>query len=78
MTRVGAYEAKTKFSELLQRVQKGERIIITKNGVPVAVLSGLGSTEDPEKVIATIRTFREGRFLKPLSVKELIKDGRRE
>jgi prevent-host-death family protein len=33
---VGAYEAKTKFSELIARVENGERFIVTKNGRPVA------------------------------------------
>ena len=35
---VGAFEAKTHLSELLERVRRGERITITKRGVPVAVL----------------------------------------
>jgi prevent-host-death family protein len=33
---VGAYEAKTKFSELIARAEKGESFTITKNGRPVA------------------------------------------
>ncbi|MEP0323135.1 type II toxin-antitoxin system Phd/YefM family antitoxin [Bauldia litoralis] len=33
---VGAFEAKTKFSELLDRVEKGEEVIITRRGKPVA------------------------------------------
>lgn len=35
-TVVGAYEAKTKLSELLDRVEKGERITITRHGKPIA------------------------------------------
>jgi len=35
-TTVGAYEAKTKFSELIARAEKGERFVVTKNGRPVA------------------------------------------
>jgi prevent-host-death family protein len=35
-TTVGAYEAKTKFSELIARAEKGESFIVTKNGRPVA------------------------------------------
>jgi len=38
MDKVGAYEAKTHLPELLERVIKGERITITRHGVPVAVL----------------------------------------
>jgi prevent-host-death family protein len=35
---VGAFEAKTKLSQLLELVRQGERVTITKHGVPVAVL----------------------------------------
>jgi prevent-host-death family protein len=38
MDTVGAYEAKTHLSRLLERAAKGETITITKHGVPVAVL----------------------------------------
>ena len=34
-TTVGAYEAKTKFSELIARAEKGERFVVTRNGRPV-------------------------------------------
>jgi prevent-host-death family protein len=35
-TTVGAYEAKTKFSELIARAEKGESFVVTKNGREVA------------------------------------------
>jgi prevent-host-death family protein len=35
-TTVGAYEARTKFSELIARAEKGESFVVTKNGRPVA------------------------------------------
>lgn len=37
-TSVGAYDAKTRLSELLDRVERGEQIIITRHGKPVARL----------------------------------------
>jgi prevent-host-death family protein len=39
MITVGAFEAKTKFSELLDRVERGETVIITRHGEPVARMS---------------------------------------
>jgi prevent-host-death family protein len=36
---IGAYEAKTKFSELIARTEKGESFVITKNGREVARLA---------------------------------------
>lgn len=35
---VGAYDAKTRLAELLDRVQKGEEIVITRHGKPIARL----------------------------------------
>jgi len=78
METVGAYEAKTHLPKLLERVIKGERIIITKHGVPVAVLQPplpLRKTE-PRKVIAELRKFREKQTLKGLSIRDMIEEGR--
>lgn len=79
METVGAYEAKTHLPKLLERVIKGERITITKHGVPVAVLQSplpLRKAE-PRKVIAELRKFREKHTLKELSIREMIEEGRR-
>ena len=39
MSTIGAYEAKTKFSELLERVEKGEHFTLTRHGQVVAELA---------------------------------------
>ena len=78
MKTVGAYEAKTHLPKLLERVVKGERITITKHGVPVAVLQPplpLRKTE-PRRVIAELRKFREKHTLKELSIRDMIEEGR--
>jgi prevent-host-death family protein len=76
---VGAYEAKTQLSKLLERVMKGERITITKHGVPVAVLQppDPGISTDTKKTISEIRKFREKHSFEGHSLKELIEEGRR-
>lgn len=38
MTAVGSYEAKPHLSELLERVARGERILITKRGKGIVML----------------------------------------
>jgi len=38
MTRVNVQEAQTRLSELLRRVQTGERVLICKDGEPIADL----------------------------------------
>ena len=48
MTTVGAFEAKTKLSELLDRVERGEEITITRHGKPVARLVNAGAAAPPK------------------------------
>jgi len=78
METVGAYEAKTHLPKLLARVAKGERITITKHGVPVAVLQPPDSsrTQDPGKVIRQLRAFRKKHKLGSASLKRMIAEGR--
>lgn len=75
---IGAYEAKTHLSELLDRVARGERIVITRHGTPVATLTRVG-TRDPgttAEIVASLRSFREGRRLGGLTLREMIDEGR--
>ncbi|HEY64975.1 MAG TPA: type II toxin-antitoxin system prevent-host-death family antitoxin [Caldilineae bacterium] len=78
MTTVGAYEAKTHLSQLLERVARGERIVITKHGVPIAALEPVAPARQVEarKVVEALRTFRRGRRLGGLRVRDLIEEGR--
>ncbi len=77
MMRVGTYEAKTRFAELIQRVRRGERITITHRGVPVAVLLPVeaSSVQPVDEVIAAIKAFRQGRSA-GVPLKTLIEEGR--
>ncbi|MFN3673970.1 MAG: type II toxin-antitoxin system Phd/YefM family antitoxin [Bosea sp. (in: a-proteobacteria)] len=69
MITVGAFEAKTKFSELLDRVAGGEEVVVTRRGKTVAriVPEGLPDAEAERKareakaveVLADIRRVRE-------------------
>jgi prevent-host-death family protein len=45
---VGVFEAKTRLSELLERAERGEEIVITRRGQPVARLTPV--THRPDKV----------------------------
>lgn len=79
MGSVGAYEAKTHLPKLLKRVAEGEKIIITKHGVPVAILQPPPSLRnaDTKEVIENIKAFRKGRQLGGLSLQKIIAEGRR-
>ena len=65
-TTVGAFEAKTHLSALLDRVERGEEIVITRRGRAVARLVGAvpGIQDDPaiEAAVKRLRDLRgEGR-----------------
>lgn len=83
MITVGSFEAKTKLAELLDKVEGGETVTITRRGKPVARLVTLGSTgEEPKRrmAVAEILRWRVGkdRGAKPgTTIAELIKAGRR-
>jgi prevent-host-death family protein len=50
MNRVNVHEAKTQLSKLLERVEAGERIVISRAGHPVAVLSAYGPAARPRRL----------------------------
>ena len=45
MTTVNVHEAKTHLSRLLERVERGERIVIARAGRPIAVLQALDAPQ---------------------------------
>jgi prevent-host-death family protein len=59
MPSVGAFEAKTHFAQLLERVERGEEIVITRRGKAVARLVPVAARHDPESVMAVFRRLRE-------------------
>ena len=59
MVTVGAFEAETHFAQLLERVQRGEEIMITRRGRAVARLVPAAATPDPEIALAAFRRLRE-------------------
>ena len=82
MQTVGAYEAKTNLPKLIRRVQEGERVTITKHGIPIAVLQAAESAEpkkrmDTRAIIRELRQFRKNKTLAGVSIRELIEEGRR-
>jgi prevent-host-death family protein len=79
VTTVGAFEAKTHFSSLLERVARGEQIIITRHGTPVARLAPVGGS-DPARArsaIERIKASRTGQTLGDVSWRDLRDQGRR-
>jgi prevent-host-death family protein len=78
---IGAFEAKTRFSELLAQVaETGAEFIITKHDRPVARLAPLvevHSRESIEKAVAEWKHQRGSVHLHGLKIRDLIDVGRR-
>ena len=77
METIGAYEAKTHLPQLLKRVAEGERITITKHGVPVATLQAPAATgkRPVREVIADLLEFGKKHPLHGVSIREMIDEG---
>jgi prevent-host-death family protein len=50
MKTVGIFEAKTTLSRLIEQVEKGEVVTITRNGKPVARLTGTPAAPTTEEI----------------------------
>jgi prevent-host-death family protein len=62
LTEIGAFEARDKLSWLLDRVEQGEEIIITRYGRPVARLISTSATNagsDPSQAQAALERMRD-------------------
>lgn len=78
MKTVGVYDAKTHLASLLEEVERGETITITRHGRPIAELVPLrGPQRTGEDYVRVFRELRRGVRLDGLSIRDLIEEGRR-
>ena len=79
MREIGAFEAKNTLGTLLDMVERGEEVIITRRGKRVARLVRETGTIDREQArLAADRIIanRKGKSLGGLKIKDLINEGR--
>jgi prevent-host-death family protein len=79
MREIGAFEAKNKFGQLLDWVEAGEAVAITRRGKVVAHLAPPGGTFNIEAANAAaerIRARRRGVTLGGAKIADLIAEGR--
>ncbi len=78
MITVGAFEAKTHLSALLDRVAAGEEVVITKHGKPVARLVGAAQIDRARvnEAVEKLKALRKKTTLGGLSWKTLRDEGR--
>jgi len=80
MHTVGVFEAKNCLTALLNEVEEGREVLITRRGKPVARLVPAAAGFDRAKarrVAEGLRLASKGQTLGGLALKELISEGRR-
>jgi prevent-host-death family protein len=79
MREVGAFEAKNSLGMLLDELERGEEIVITRRGKPVARLvpASTGFNREAAKAAAErIVARQKGVVLGKVTIKDLINEGR--
>jgi len=84
MAKMSAFEAKTHFGALLDRVSKGEEVVITRHDKPVARLvpEGAQRLDDVRRTVAGLRELqqrirrRSKAKLSALEARSAIEEGR--
>ena len=86
MTTITAFEAKTRFGDLLDRVSKGEEIVITRHDKPVAriIPEGGNNLADVKQAVDDLRALRaeiskrrRGKGFTDREIRSAINEGRR-
>jgi prevent-host-death family protein len=80
MASIGAFEAKTHLSALLDRVTRGEKITITRHGVPAAILMPVEETKTRmthKEIVEGMRKLRKRIRPSKISIREMVQEGRR-
>ena len=73
MIEVSAFDAKTHLSDLLNKVQKGEHIRITKHKIPVAYLIPVeGQSSKDKDIFDSFKKFSSGKSSQGLTYAEQI------
>ena len=77
---IGAFEAKTHFSRILEKIENGEDFIITKRGKPIAkIIPFENKIMSRKEAISALREMRKLYRGKPddFNIREAIEDGRK-
>ena len=80
MKTVGAFEAKTHLSSLLDRVANGEEITITRHGVPAALLVPVEAKRQKlshREIVEGMRDLRKRVKPSKMSIRDMVNEGRR-
>jgi prevent-host-death family protein len=77
MSEIGAYEAKTHLPKLLERVEKGERFVITRHGRPIAELTPIAARDSVgiREAVSELRSVRKALARRGVHLKDVLLPG---
>lgn len=76
---VGIYEAKSRLSQLVEKVESGEEVILTRRGKPVAKIVNVAPSarKNRARLLHEIRALsRRVRIPRSTSIREIVAEGR--
>jgi prevent-host-death family protein len=79
MRKIGAYELKTHLSEVLDAVEHGQTVLVTRHGRPIARISpdAADQRQQASEAVQSLLKFPRTPLPKGVSVRSLIEEGRR-
>ncbi|MGA2584501.1 MAG: type II toxin-antitoxin system prevent-host-death family antitoxin [Tepidisphaeraceae bacterium] len=79
MRKIGSYELKVHLSEVLDSVEHGQTVIVTRHGKPIARILPNAEAEQSATgaVVRALRDFPRTRLPKGVTIRGLIEEGRR-
>jgi prevent-host-death family protein len=78
MQTIGSYELKTHLSEILDAVERGQTVIVTRHGKPIARISPDEATlrSQASQAVQALRTFPRTKLPDGVTIRSLIEEGR--
>lgn len=79
MEKIGIYDARARLSELVERVEAGEEVVLTRHGRPVVRMVAASAAEHKPQLaaVARIKALRKALDIRGVDIGALIKEGRR-
>lgn len=77
MFEIGAHEAKVHLPRLLDRVEQGERFVITRDGRAVAELTPIGKRDEKSirRAIGDLHSLRDELARRGVRMRDLLREG---
>lgn len=78
MRKIGTYQLKTHLAEVLDAVEHGQTVIVTRHGKSIArILPDTTEQRDRvDKAVEALRNFPRTRLPKGVTIRDLIEEGR--